>query len=139
MDIVTHAMVGGIIGFPLIPIAPAFAGGFIIGSVFPDLDAFSRCFGKKAFLQFHQSYTHSIPMIAFVVCLSVVIMKYTLPLLVMFPVGIGVGMIGHALLDLTNTYGIRILYPFSNKRFSFEWMFFVDSLVITLCRCGVIC
>jgi hypothetical protein len=39
-------------------------------------------------------------------------------------------MIFHSLLDVTNTYGIRLLAPFSSRRFCTEWVFFIDSVVV---------
>ena len=41
-------------------------------------------------------------------------------------VGLALGMAGHALLDLTNTYGIALLAPISRQRVCFEWTFFLD-------------
>ncbi|WP_372364699.1 metal-dependent hydrolase [Candidatus Uabimicrobium sp. HlEnr_7] len=133
MDIVTHAMIGVIIGLPLTHTAPVLSSGFILGSVLPDVDAFSRLFGKYAFLKFHQTYTHSVPLILLSMCIVTAIMYFTFPLLTLFPVGIAAGMIGHAFLDLTNTYGIKILLPFSRKRLCYEWMFFVDTPAVILC------
>ena len=131
MDIVTHALVGGIVAFPLWTEQPLFAAGFALGSVLPDIDALSRCFGKTNFLQFHQSYTHSIFTILCVGMLSVTWLHSSLFLLL--PVGISLGMLMHSLLDLTNTYGIQILAPLSRRRFAWEWVFFIDMTIIALC------
>jgi hypothetical protein len=43
---------------------------------------------------------------------------------------LALGMMFHSLLDVTNTYGIRLLAPFSPRRFCTEWVFFVDAVVI---------
>ena len=48
MDIVTHGMMGIVLASPFAASEPAAAGAFMLGSVFPDLDAFSRVFGKRA-------------------------------------------------------------------------------------------
>ncbi|BBM87845.1 metal-dependent hydrolase [Candidatus Uabimicrobium amorphum] len=133
MDIVTHAMLGSIIGLPFVYTSPVIASGFIIGSTLPDIDAFSRVFGKYNFLKFHQTYTHSVPLIAVTACVVSVILSVAFPLLTFLPIGIALGMIFHALLDLTNTYGIKILVPFSQKRIAYEWMFFIDAPTIALC------
>lgn len=133
MDIVTHAMLGSVIGLPFVYTSPMIASGFIIGSTLPDVDAFSRIFGKYAFLKFHQTYTHSIPLIASAAVASSFLLYLLYPLLTFFPVGIALGMIFHALLDLSNTFGIKILLPFSQKRRAYEWMFFIDAPTITLC------
>ena len=52
MDIVTHAMMGAITASTLAEDQPEAAAAFLLGSVLPDLDAPSRCFGKRALLRF---------------------------------------------------------------------------------------
>ena len=42
---------------------PADGERFIFGSVLPDVDSLSRLFGKVAFLRWHQTCTHSIPVV----------------------------------------------------------------------------
>ena len=61
MDIVTHTMMGAIAASTIAEDQPAAAAAFVLGSVLPDLDALSRCFGKRAFLRFHQSQSHGLP------------------------------------------------------------------------------
>lgn len=138
MDIVTHAMLGSIIGLPFVYTNPLVASGFIIGSTLPDVDAFSRVFGKYAFLKFHQTYTHSIPLIILTATIASSVLYLLYPLLTFFPIGIAIGMIFHALLDLSNTFGIKIFLPFSHKRRAYEWMFFIDAPTIALCVAYII-
>ena len=64
MDIVTHAMMGAIAASPFLQSHPEAAVAFVFGSVAPDLDAFSRVFGRRAFLSAHQTWSHSLPVIA---------------------------------------------------------------------------
>ena len=132
VDIVTHAGIGLVLGAPFFTSAPELALGLIFGSVLPDLDAFSRLFGKRAFLGAHQTWSHSLPMIVMVGIATVV-----LSLMLGWPwwslaVGTMTGMTLHSALDLTNTFGICLWLPFNGRRQCLEWLFFIDLGVIAM-------
>lgn len=139
MDIVTHATAGVALAAPFVLDHPIPAACFVAGSVFPDLDAFSRVGGKMAFLKWHQSITHSIVGIAVAIGVCAGLLLIFGEFLVLAPVALGAGMLLHSLLDLSNTFGITILYPFNRKRISLEWVFFVDAVwcVVGLAGCAV--
>ena len=130
MDIVTHAMMGLVGASPAFQTHPIGAVAFVFGSVAPDLDAFSRVFGKNAFMRFHQTYSHSLPIILCTLNLIWAIAKLLGVDLSEILFGLGCGMFFHSLLDVSNTYGIKLFAPFSNKRYSLEWVFFIDLSVI---------
>lgn len=132
MDIVTHGMMGLVIAGPFLGTETAVSAGFVMGCVVPDLDALSRCFGKRAFLEWHQGWTHSLPVISSGGLLGWLGLKLFAPEWSGLAVGIAGGAAFHSLLDLANTFGVRILAPFSMRRFCWEWLFFIDSVVITL-------
>lgn len=132
MDIVTHGMMGVAIAGPWLGSHPAASAGFILGSVIPDMDAFSRCFGKRAFLTWHQGWTHSLFGMAIGGLIFWWMLKIASPELAPLPLGLAAGAALHALLDLTNTYGVRLLSPLTQRRFCLEWVFFIDSVVIAL-------
>jgi membrane-bound metal-dependent hydrolase YbcI (DUF457 family) len=130
MDIVTHATAGAIIASPMLPASPLTAGCFVLGSVLPDVDALSRLFGKVAFLRWHQTYTHSVP-----VTIVLTILLWPLPVWlgideVWATAALGAGMLLHVLMDATNTYGVALLAPLSRKRCCTEWVFFIDGIMI---------
>ncbi len=131
MDIVTHTMAGMILASPLVATAPVTATCVVVGSVLPDLDALSRCFGKVAFLRCHQTYTHSllaIPLTSGLTWLLLRLLGVDAPFA---PLALGAAMLLHSLMDVSNTYGVALLSPFSSKRYCVEWVFFIDSIVIT--------
>lgn len=132
MDVVTHGMMGVAIAGPWLSSYPAASAGFILGSVVPDLDAFSRCFGKRAFLTWHQGWTHSLFGMVIGGLFAWGLLNQTFPELAPLPIGLAAGAVLHAILDLTNTYGVRLLSPLTQRRFCLEWVFFIDSVVITL-------
>jgi hypothetical protein len=44
--------------------------------------------------------------------------------------GLFLGFSGHSLLDMTNTFGVAWLTPFSRRRICLEWVFFIDTVVL---------
>jgi membrane-bound metal-dependent hydrolase YbcI (DUF457 family) len=130
MDIVTHGMMGVIAASPFMAEHPTAAGLFMMGSVLPDLDAFSRVLGKRVFLMAHQTYSHALPVIVALGVLCGAALKAVGIDAPWGPPALALGMMFHSLLDVTNTYGIRLLAPFSPRRFCTEWVFFIDAVVV---------
>ena len=132
MDIVTHGMMGVVIAAPFAADYPEASIAFMLGSVAPDLDALSRIAGRRSFLKCHQTYTHALPVIVAIAAVAYVISTLLgLPGL-QLALGLAVGMTFHSVLDYSNTYGITLLAPFSNRRFCREWVFFIDLPVIVV-------
>ena len=127
MDIVTHGMMGVVVASPWAATRPEAAAAFMLGSVLPDLDAFSRVFGKRVFLKAHQTYSHAIPVIAAIGAATSLASGVPGAGL-----GLALGMLFHGLLDATNTYGNTLLAPFTRRRYCTEWVFFIDATVIVL-------
>lgn len=132
MDVVTHGMMGAILASPLATSHPLTASCLMLGSAIPDLDTLSRVLGKRAFLEAHRTYTHSIPIMIALGGLAWIGFRWAgfqepwaAPALVM-------GMFLHGLLDVTNTYGITPFAPFSMRRIYKEWVFFIDAIVIAV-------
>ena len=130
MDIVTHAMMGAVTASAIAEEQPVAAAAFVLGSVLPDLDALSRCFGKRAFLRFHQTQSHGLPNALFAGGLLWILVQALDWYAPWAAVGLALGMIFHSALDYTNTYGITLFAPFSRRRFCTEWVFFIDAVVI---------
>ena len=124
MDIVTHALMGVAVAGPCLITAPAASAGFILGSVLPDLDAFSRIFGKKCFLTWHQTFTHSLGAMLTVAIAGFICLAIQSEIAYAF-FGISGGMLFHSLLDYTNTFGVKLGFPFSQRRICLEWIFFL--------------
>ncbi len=132
MDIVTHGMMGVVIAAPFMADYPEASIAFMMGSVAPDLDAMSRIAGRRSFLKFHQTYSHAFPVIA-----AIAAAAYVVSATLGFPghhvaLGLALVMCFHSMLDFSNTYGITLLAPFSDKRFCREWVFFIDLPVIAV-------
>src|SRR5262249_15935669 len=131
MDILTHAGIGLVAASPFLADRPELAVGVVAGSVLPDLDALYRLANKTTFLRAPQTWSHSLPIqVTFSIAVGTVAV-----FLGWSGVELGGGLLaglhGHSLLDLTNTYGVAWFAPFSRRRFCLEWLFFIDSFVLT--------
>jgi membrane-bound metal-dependent hydrolase YbcI (DUF457 family) len=131
VDIVHH----GIIGVAGAGVAnaygqPELAVGFLLGSLLPDLDVLFIALGKSRFLRLHQGVTHSVVGIPLIGCLAAGIFA-VLGWISYVPLAIGIfaGMIVHVLLDIMNTFGVRVLWPLP-QRFSIDAFFFIDIYVL---------
>jgi len=130
VDILTHALIGGVLASPFFDSAPIPAACLVFGAVLPDLDAFSRLLGKRAFMHLHQTLSHGLPAIITVALVGSPILSLMGLEAAWAGPALAAGMLVHTLLDLTNTYGIALFAPLSRRRFSMEWIFFIDAFVI---------
>lgn len=133
MDIVTHVMMGAAATSPFWATHPLESVTLVFGSMLPDVDAFSRSFGKVAYLRSHQTWTHAIPMQVALTAIGVALLHASdLALFVPAVLCLGAGAVLHSLLDWTNTYGVTLFAPFDRERRCLEWVFFIDGTVVGL-------
>ncbi len=130
MDIVTHAGIGLVAASPFLADRPEMAVGIVAGSVLPDLDALCRLRDKTAFLRAHQTWSHALPVQLIVSAGTGLATALLGSRGIEIGVGLLAGFLGHSLLDLTNTYGVAWLTPFSRRRVCLEWVFFIDAIVL---------
>lgn len=129
MDIVHHALIGGVGFVALAAQQQELAGlGFLAGSVFPDLDVAFMAGGKRFYLRHHQGPTHSLPGALFYAALLAALPALQLGWDWALYAGLLAGLCIHVLLDLSNTFGIQILWPLSPRRFCFDAVFFIDTV-----------
>lgn len=132
MDILTHALIGSAAGAGVLYSHPGLACGLVLGNVVPDLDCFSRLGGKRIFFRFHQTVTHSLSAIGLLIVAALPLFAVGRSVQAEAMVGLAIGMAMHVGTDLTNSYGVRLLWPFSNRRFAFHWIFFIDGPILAL-------
>lgn len=95
----------------------------------PDIDAVSLFGGSLAYLNWHRHFTHSLIFLPLMALLPVLIVRLAArrPIGWKGPLALATaGVASHLLLDLTNTYGVRLLLPFSNYWFSWNLANIVD-------------
>lgn len=133
MDIVHHAVIG-LIGLNAAENVDRITEGafFLFGSILPDLDVFLMIFGKRFYLKNHQGFSHSLLLIPL---FSIIITALLIPYIDFSwtnLLALALGMFVHIFLDYTNTYGITMFYPYNQKRFSLDSVFFIDTFLLLL-------
>lgn len=131
MDLVTHAMTGAIVASPYASESPEIATALVVGSVLPDIDFVARFFGKSAYLEHHQSWTHAVPVLALFGLIPAGLWATGEMALFQVTLAALAGMVIHVLMDVTNTYGVRLFWPFYDRRFCLEWVSYLDAVVST--------
>src|SRR5262245_40343698 len=97
-------------------------------AMLPDIDIVYRIEGLPTYIANHRALTHSfLGIIATGILMGAVIgrfdeeRRYTAWMSACW-----VALFSHQLLDLITSYGTVVLYPFSNTRYYFDWVFILD-------------
>ncbi len=135
MDPITHALVGmaaGSFSGSGSVLSNPLALGCLIGSVLPDSDIIYQYWGDYAYLKNHRGITHSIPGMA---ALSAVV---SLIVHALFP-GTGylaillwtfLGCLTHVGLDVFNSYGAKVFWPFIDKKIGTGLLLVFDPFLV---------
>jgi inner membrane protein len=152
LEPVTHFLFGATMGRAGLNRKTALATATLtLGAEAADLDVFSR-FGGSAFgLNHHRGFTHSflgVPLVAAVVVGFIYLLwrlrgrkthNPNLPprwgLLFAFAC---LADLSHILLDYTNNYGVRPLWPFSERWIAWDSVFIVDPIILVVLTLGLI-
>lgn len=144
MDPLTHTMAGAVLaraGLDRSGTLPLAATTLVLAANAPDIDIFAMFAGSYAGLAFRRGWTHGpIALVLLPVALTGVMLAWDrwirrrgargasltpldprATLLIAF-----VGVVSHPALDWLNTYGIRLLMPFSGKWFYGDAVFIID-------------
>jgi len=133
MDIVHHAVIGGVGFIGLAALGQELAGlGFMAGSVFPDLDVAFLAAGKRFYLKRHQGPTHALPLAPLYAAALAAVPALQIGWDWALFLGIFSGLAVHVLLDWFNTFGIQLFWPFSVHRSCLDALFFIDTFAWTL-------
>ena len=115
MIILDHLLIGAAISLPTND--PVIIGVTVFSSIFPDLDTINARPGTIKYLQKHRTVTHSTflsPLYAFLIALfaSLIFPGYSI-----FKLGLWslLGIAGHLLVDIFNSFGTMIFYPVKRK------------------------
>ncbi len=141
MDPVTHVAAGVLIS-QVLP-GPARGWSALAGVLFgllPDIDYFLIFSDRLAFIRHHRGFTHSLPAMVLFALLGAGLgralggPRWFRPL---FFIGLAV-LASHLLLDLATSYGTQIMFPFSRKRFTLDWLFIIDPYLTALLLAGAL-
>ncbi len=109
--------------------------GTIIGSQAPDFDGITKIFtGSAGYIKHHRGITHSLPAIFLWPTLIslLILIYYPSPFLFHVWIWTFFAVLTHVVLDLLNTYGTQILYPFTRKRYSLNILNIFDPFLFTI-------
>jgi inner membrane protein len=139
LDNLTHSLVGALLGrMGLKRLSPRAMPGLIIAANLPDIDSFiAKPLGLSP-RTFHRGFTHGIG--------GLVIMPFVAVAIISLweklrpgkdgPLKLGglllacfIGVLSHPLLDFLNTYGVRLLEPFSHRWFYGDTLFIIDPWI----------
>jgi inner membrane protein len=139
MDNLTHSLVGAVLGrMGLKRLSPRAMPGLIIAANLPDIDSWiARPLGLSP-RSFHRGFTHGIGglVVMPIVAVATIWLWERLRPGKEGPLKLGglwlaclIAFLSHPALDFLNTYGVRLLEPFSHRWFYGDTLFIVDPWI----------
>ncbi|HEX4748466.1 MAG TPA: metal-dependent hydrolase [Bryobacteraceae bacterium] len=134
MDNVTHSLTGlALSRAGLNRYSPHATALLLVSANLPDADFITAFKGPLTYLEYHRGYTHSILCLPVMAVLSVLIVAAVFR--TRLPWGKAwllccIGLASHVLLDWTNSYGIRLLLPFSSRWFHLDCTSLYDGWIM---------
>lgn len=143
MDPLTHAIVGMALGAQSgggITIANGALVAAALGAVAPDLDVVAQFWGDLAYLKQHRGFSHSLPgLMGIALVVGGLLSPFYYDISFLNLVGWAfVGAFSHTILDLFNSYGVQILWPFSRKMYTASLLMIFDPILMALCFTAMI-
>lgn len=146
MDPLTHALASYTLkraAFPRVPRSGTIA--MLIAGTIADVDLLSKFAGPSAFLAFYRTYFHSL-LAAIVLSLAVTLLlhlrKRAQTENSFSPLGIFAAALAayilHLLMDLCQTAGVELFWPFSSRRFALDWLPHLDLWLLGILLAGIL-
>jgi membrane-bound metal-dependent hydrolase YbcI (DUF457 family) len=146
MDPLTHALASYTLkraAFPRVTRLATLA--ILVAGTIADLDAFSAYFSPSAYLTFYRTYCHSLIAAAFfslLVTLAFLFLKPKTPELQIslpkiFLAALAAALL-HLVLDLTQSAGVELFWPFSPSRFALDWVAHLDLWILAILLAGIL-
>lgn len=143
MDIATHALASYALARGFFPRRrwPLIIGMLFAGTV-ADIDLLSTLFGPAAYFAAHRTYTHSLIGTLLIVVLAIFFTRYLArkqsePATVcLLPLAFAA--VFHVVLDLFQSEGVALLWPFQPSRFAMDWLPPLDPWILALLLAGVL-
>ena len=134
MDNLTHSLTGlALARTGLNRACPHATALLILSANAPDADAVSMLRSQLAYLEIHRGYAHSLLCLPFVAVLPMAIVlaiwRHKLPWIRAWLLCC-LGVASHLLIDWTNSYGIRLLLPFSSRWLHLDWTGLYDGFIL---------
>jgi membrane-bound metal-dependent hydrolase YbcI (DUF457 family) len=146
MDPLTHVLASYTLkraAFPRAPRSTTIA--MLIAGTIADIDLLSAYVSPSAFLTFYRTYAHSLLadlLFSLLVTLPFLLRKreptkIQTPSLPIFVAALASALL-HLLLDLCQSTGIELLWPFSPRRFALDWLANVDLWILGILLAGIL-
>jgi inner membrane protein len=146
VDPLTHALASYTLkraAFPRAPRSTTIA--VLLAGTIADIDFLSKLAGPSAFLTFYRTYSHSL-LAALLFCMLIILpfllrksspQEKPIPLIPIFIAALSASIL-HLLLDLCQSTGIELLWPFSTHRFALDWLDNVDFWILAILLAGIL-
>lgn len=136
MDNVTHSLTGlALSRVGLNRFSPYATALLILSSNAPDVDIVATTRGGLVYLEVHRGYTHSVLFLPVMALLSVLVVagisRRRLPWLKAWGLCL-IGVASHLLIDWTNSFGVRLLLPFSSRWFHLDLNSLYDAWIMVV-------
>jgi membrane-bound metal-dependent hydrolase YbcI (DUF457 family) len=146
VDPLTHGLASYVLKRAAFPRAPrAVTLAMLIAGTVADLDLLSVYFGPSAYFTFFRTYSHSLTtalLISVLVALPFVIRKpdpaATPPSYVTILIAALSAAVLHLLLDLFQSAGVELFWPFSSRRFAMDWLPHLDLWMMAILLAGIL-
>src|SRR5579863_8411304 len=146
MEPVTHALTCIALGRAgLNKITRAASPMLLVSGLIADVDWITRFGGAATFLRGHRTVTHSLAGTVAIIAAVAAASWFTGRKFPKFAVGIlpalaicAIGAGGRLLLDVLNSYGVKLLWPFSSTWYAWELAYPVDSWILFFLLVGVL-
>ncbi len=146
MDPLTHALASYTLkraAFPRSSRSTTIA--MLIAGTLADIDALSKLAGPSAYLTIYRTYFHSLfaaLSLSLLVTLPFLLRKrepteIQTPPLPIFTATLAAALL-HLLLDLCQSTGVELLWPFSSRRFALDWLANVDLWILGILLAGIL-
>src|SRR6266403_1949922 len=146
MDPLTHALASYSLKRAAFPRASRSATiATLIAGTIADLDSLSKFAGPSAFLTFYRTYFHSLlAALLFSVLFTLPFLlrkhpptdKQTSPLPI-FLAALAAAVL-HLLMDLCQSTGVELFWPFSSRRFALDWVAPLDLWILGILLAGIL-
>jgi inner membrane protein len=117
----------------------------VVSGVAADLDWLTALFGPRVFLESHRTISHSLLGTAAIAIMTALVFTLATRKNSSSPIhfvrAVAISSIGaslHVLLDLTNSYGVKLLWPFNQKWFAWDLLPQFDFIIMLMLIAGII-
>lgn len=143
MDIASHALASFALARGFFPRRrwPVVAGMIFAGTI-ADIDLLSSFLGPAAYFFSRRTYTHSLVGTAIVIVLAALLVRHLAknsapPILtVLWPLAAAATL--HIVLDLSQSEGVALLWPFRPVRLAMDWLATIDPWILFILAAGIL-